>query len=342
MNESTHTNVTNVTMDEIGDLTDKIIIILGINLYILGLIGNVLNICVFTIWSRSGKRANRNILINQTNNSPLYLLTSSCANLIQILCPLLINIIFDGFQYPKTTDNVLLICKLYYYVLHTSDLISLTCVCLATLDRYVISSREVRLRRLSTKRHTTKKIILSIICLFALHSIPIIIYYEVSQGGYCRISSRIYLYYYLGVFQIFFHGIFSICFLSIFARLIYKQLKMTQQINYRRNLNSDKQLSRMILLLCITILIASIPYSMENIYSAFFIDFTQKLSSYARVFNYTSIILFFTDEVLSFYVFFLSTPNFRQEVKNIIRCKNCDHHLENNQVYPTNYRVNIH
>ncbi|CAF1172144.1 unnamed protein product [Rotaria sp. Silwood1] len=117
---------------------------------------------------------------------------------------------------------------------------------------------------------------------------------------------------------------------------------MTQQISYLRNFNSDKQLSRMLLLLCITILMASIPYSMENIYSVFFIDFTQKLSSYARVFNYTSIILFFTDEVLSFYVFFLSTPNFRQEVKKIILCKNCDYPLQNNQIYPTNYRLNVH
>ncbi|CAF3626280.1 unnamed protein product [Rotaria sp. Silwood1] len=289
MNEKIHPKVTNVTMNRIGDDTDKVMIILGISLYILGLIGNVLNICVFTLWSRSERKVNGNILINRTNNSSLYLLTSSCANLIQILYPLLINIIFDGFQYPKTNDNVFLT---------------------SILDRYVISSREVRLRRLSTKRHVTKKIIFSIICIFALHNIPIIIYYEVSPIGNCKISSRIYSYYYLGVFQIFFHGIFLICFLSIFSRLIYKQLKMTQQISYLRNFNSDKQLSRMLLLLCITILMASIPYSMENIYSVFFIDFTQKLSSYARVFNYTSIILFFTDEVLSFYVCFSFNTKF--------------------------------
>ncbi|CAF1392561.1 unnamed protein product [Rotaria sp. Silwood1] len=292
MNGKIHPKVTNVTMNRIGDDTDKVMIILGISLYILE------------------RKVNGNILINRTNNSSLYLLTSSCANLIQIFYPLLINIIFDGFQYPKTNDNVFLTCKLPYYILYTSDLVSLTCICLAILDRYVISSREVRLRRLSIKRHVTKKIIFSIICIFALHNIPIIIYYEVSPIGNCKISSRIYSYYYLGVFQIFFHGIFLICFLSIFSRLIYKQLKMTQQISYLRNFNSDKQLSRMLLLLCITILMASIPYSMENIYSVFFIDFTQKLSSYARVFNYTSIILFFTDEVLSFYVCFSFNTKF--------------------------------
>ncbi|CAF1172160.1 unnamed protein product [Rotaria sp. Silwood1] len=116
MNEKIHPKVTNVTMNRIGDDTDKVMIILGISLYILGLIGNVLNICVFTLWSRSERKVNGNILINRTNNSSLYLLTSSCANLIQILYPLLINIIFDGFQYPKTNDNVFLTCKLPYYI----------------------------------------------------------------------------------------------------------------------------------------------------------------------------------------------------------------------------------
>ena len=197
-------------MDYIEIVTPKLIISVCIIMYVFGIIGNMLNICVFTIWSFPRRRANENNINNRANNSSLYLLTSSCANFIQILYPLLTRIIYDGFQVEKTKETVYFTCKFRFYTLHTSDLISLTCVCLATLDRYLISSREVRLRRLSPTKKQTKFIILLIICLFVFHGIPMIYYYEISNVGTCVISSRIYFYYYLCVLQIFLHGIFPI------------------------------------------------------------------------------------------------------------------------------------
>jgi hypothetical protein len=313
-----------MTMDYIQMITTNFVIIVGIIIYIFGVIGNILNICVFTIWSFPRRNLNEH---NRANNSSLYLLTSSCANFIQIIYPLLTRIIFDGFQRAKTKENVFYTCQFRYYVLHTSDLISLTCICMATLDRYLISSREVRLRRLSTTKQQTKLLILLIICLFGIHSIPLIIYYDVSNVGNCIINSREYLYYYLCVFQIFLHGIFPILFLSIFGILTYKQLKMLHG-----NLNGDKQLSRMLLLSCIALLISSIPYCIQNIYSVIFIDFNEELSSYALLFYYISAILFFSNAILSFYIFFISTPNFRKQVKKILQCKIFIRTLGNNRV----------
>ena len=255
------------------------------------------------------------------SNSPFYLLAASCANFIEILYPLLTRIVFDGFQNPKTVNNQVFTCQLRYYVIHTTDLISLACICMATLDRYFISSREVRLRQLSATICQTKIIILIIILLIGFHNIPVGIYYEVSESGDCMISSRIYSYYYLCVIQIFLHGIFPICFLSIFGGLTYKQLKTIQPINIQVNLNIDKQLSRMLLLLCIAILISSVPYCIQNIYSASVNEFNHPLLSYSLLFYYISVMLFFTNAVLSFYIFFFSTPNFRHQVKKILRCK---------------------
>jgi hypothetical protein len=134
--------------------------------------------------------------------------------------------------------------------------------------------------------------------------------------------------------QIFLHGIFPICFLSIFGILTYKQLKIIQQTIHQRNFNSDKQLSRMLLLLCIAILISSVPYCIENLYSVITEDFTKPLSSYALLFYYISAILFFTNATLSFYIFFLSTPNFRKQLKKILQCKQ---NLVNIQVNPTHH-----
>ena len=170
-------------MSEIENLTNRLMIYAGIIMYIFGTFGNFLNIWVFFIWSRSPKRSHKHHKSSRTSNSSLYLLASSVANLFVIIYPLLTRIMFDGYKYPVTDKNLFILCKLRFYVLHTFDLISLTCICLATFDRYLISSRKVRLRELSTRRQRTKLIILFISCFIGLHSIPILIYYQVGNTG---------------------------------------------------------------------------------------------------------------------------------------------------------------
>jgi len=103
----------------------KLIIIVEILVYLFVLIGNILNICVFTKWSRPRNNANHINNNIRISNSPLYLHASSFTNFIEIVYPVLTRIIFDGFEHPKTKANEVLTCKFRYYVLHTSDLISL-------------------------------------------------------------------------------------------------------------------------------------------------------------------------------------------------------------------------
>ncbi|CAF4821744.1 unnamed protein product, partial [Rotaria sp. Silwood2] len=114
----------------------KLMVIAGIIMYILGSIGNILNICVFAIWSRSRTTTTEHRDLSKTNNSALYLLVSSISNLIVILYPLLIRIIFDGYNYLMSPNQVFILCKLRYFVLHTFDSISLTYFCMAIFDRY--------------------------------------------------------------------------------------------------------------------------------------------------------------------------------------------------------------
>ena len=151
--------------DEVERIAHVMTIVVGISMYVFGLIGNILNIFVFTIWSRSRKQINEFQSPIRVSNSSLYLLTSSCANFLLILYSLLTRIIFDGFQYPKTPMNEFYTCKLRFFALHTLDSISLMCICMATLDRYLISSRKVHLRQLSPTLHRTKQIIIIFIVL---------------------------------------------------------------------------------------------------------------------------------------------------------------------------------
>ena len=232
---------------------------------------------------------------------------------------------FDGYQYRVTQGNLLILCKLRYYVLHTFDLISLTCICMATFDRYLISSRKVRLRELSTRRQRTKLIILFIICFIGLHSVPIIIYFNVSNIGQCAILSTIYLYYYLYVVQICFHGIIPIIVLTIFGFLTFDQLKKIEKRHRRRrrhgSISSEKQLSRMLLLMSIAIILSSIPYCIEQCLNVLFMRDDRLKSSYFYLYHVISHILFYTNPVSSFYIYYISTPNFRILVQRILFCR---------------------
>ena len=138
------------------------------------------------------------------------------------------------------------------------------------------------------------------------------------------------MYYYLCIIQVFLHGIFPMCFLLIFGGLTYKQLQRVQQINRYRNFNSDKQLSRMILLLCIAIFLSSVPYSVQNLYFAISKDFVHQLSSYPPLLYYICLLSFFANATLSFYNFFISTPNFRKQLRKICPLAFCDRNLVNN------------
>ncbi|CAF4069445.1 unnamed protein product [Rotaria sordida] len=293
-------------------------IVAGILMYVFGIIGNILNICVFTKWCRSKKKPKYSYCC-RTSNSSLYLLGSSIANLIVIIYPLSTRILLDGYKYHVKESNAFLLCKLRYFILHTFDLTSLTCVCLAMFDRYLISSREVRLRKLITTRRRAKLIILFLICLFGLHNIPIIKYYGVSKAGYCTISSSIYSYYYLYTFQILLHGIIPIIFLSVFGFLTLKQLRIiSRRKNHYGMMNSDKQLSRMLLLLSLAIILSSIPYCIEQSYYVLFNKNDRNQISYFFLYHVVCSILFYTNPVSGFYIYYISTRSFRIQIHQIL------------------------
>jgi len=315
-------------MNRIDVVSHRLMIFGGIVMYVFGSIGNILNICVFAIWSRSKNTSNKYSHCCRTNNSSLYLLASSISNLIVILYPLFTRIMLDGYKYHITESTVFFVCKLRYYILHTFDLTSLTCICLATFDRYLISSREARLRKLSGTKKRTKLIILFIICLFGLHSIPVIKYYGVSKTGYCTIVSTVYLYYYLYTFQIILHGIIPIIFLSIFGILTFKQLRIiSERKNHYRNKHSDNQLSRMLLLISLAIVLSSIPYCIEQSYYVLFNENNRQQTSYFFLYHVTCSILFYTNPVFSFYIYYISTRNFRIQLHRIIFCRRRAHYV---------------
>ncbi|CAF2510472.1 unnamed protein product [Rotaria sp. Silwood2] len=330
-------------MENLGNDARKIMIIAGIIIFILGSIGNILNICVFAIWSRPRARIDEHQTVSETNNISLYLLVSSIANLTVVLYPLLTRVILDGYNYTVSPNNVFILCKLRFFVLHTFDFISLASFCMATFDRFLITSRDVHIRRLSTTRHRTKQIILAIFIIFSLHSLPIAVYFEVSNTGQCDISLSEYSHYYLYVCQILLHGIVPIIFLSIFGSLTLKHLKRLQsQTHTHGHLNHDKQLSHILFLMSFAIIMSSIPYCIENVYYNMFYGNSVHQSSSISLLHVICTLLFYTNPVSSFYVYFISTQNFRDQIKKLIRRNRHEHFVVHNQIHTITVAQNIH
>ncbi|CAF3080529.1 unnamed protein product [Rotaria sp. Silwood2] len=321
-------------MEVLNNNARKLMVIAGIIMYILGSIGNILNICAFAIWSRSRTTVAAYSALSKTNNSALYLLVSSISNLIVILYPLLTRIIFDGHNYLVSPNQVFILCKLRYFVLHIFDSISLTYVCMATFDQYLITSRDVHIRRMSTTRQKTKQIILGIFIVFSLHNIPIAVYYQVSNTGQCEITTSKYSYYYLYVCQILLHGVIPIIFLFIFGSLTLKHMKnLRSQTRAYGHSNYDKQLAHMLLLMSFAIIISSIPYCITQVYYAMFSGSNAQQSSLMFLLQIISLILFYTNPVSSFYVYFISTKKFRHQIQKLIRCNKCNHFIVHNQIH---------
>ena len=103
-------------MDELERISHYLMIIVGILMFILGIIGNLLNICIFFRWSHPTNVSKDKSNLSTKSNGSLYLLVSSTSNLIIILYPLLTRIIFDGFQYSITEDSSFVLSKFRYYI----------------------------------------------------------------------------------------------------------------------------------------------------------------------------------------------------------------------------------
>lgn len=146
-------------------------------LLIIGVIGNILNVYVFS----------RPHLLQ--NNCVLYFLISSLFNLITLFFGVFIRCLI-GYKIDLTYNSSIF-CKLRYYCVYVSQSISLWLIVFACIDRYLSSSMNIIHRRLLNR----KKHYYSILCiiLFSLLSyLPVFYCFDASilTNDYCLTKSQ--------------------------------------------------------------------------------------------------------------------------------------------------------
>ncbi|CAF4226857.1 unnamed protein product, partial [Rotaria sordida] len=98
----------------------------------------------------------------RTTPCTFYFLIGTVHDLLLILIVLGLRLVTVGFGIDLTRMSVVW-CKARYYFFCTWAGILLTCQCLATLDQFLVTSKNARLRRLSTIKGAHRAVVVTLI-----------------------------------------------------------------------------------------------------------------------------------------------------------------------------------
>ncbi|CAF3498726.1 unnamed protein product [Rotaria sp. Silwood1] len=274
-------------------------------IFIAGMIGNILNICIFT-----------KMKTFQGNRCAFYLIVESIVS----LCFLIQMFILQMYQITYGIDpgNIsIFYCKIRTTLGQSSRLLIDYIVCFEAFDQYLTTHHRFFLRKLSTLKLAQYLIIVaSILCI--LQTIPYIIFYDIVSSFGCIITNNGLKYYYSFVYYIFLHGFFPILISSLFSLLAYRNVRrlVRRQISIvRRKL--DHQLTAMIFVRVIFFIILLLPYTMYRIYilNVNIPSIDRLPYAIVQLISAITISLMLGNHAVNFYVFFITSSRFRRQVK---------------------------
>lgn len=244
--------------------------LIPIPIFTFGLIGNVLNILVFT----------RPQLIK--NPCSIYLFSSSITNINVLVFGSIGRFLSDGFQIDFSTTN-LAYCRFRYFILHSSMVLSSWFIILAGIDRYWISSPNFQRRRLSNWKTACCLTIVMTLIGFGMYS-HVLFLFTIEQR-----KSRPVCYAPTGTYQVaydfFYFATFSfvplivmiIIGLGTFYNIQRTRTRVGPVLNSYRLRKRDRQLITMLLVQLIFTVILTLPITIQKIYSLFTQDVVKDL-----------------------------------------------------------------
>jgi hypothetical protein len=146
-------------------LSQQLTIYIGLFLFIAGLIGGILNLIVFL-----------SLQTFRQSSCAFYLTIMSIVNTSHLFTGLLTYIMINGFGIDWTSMS-LGYCKFRYFYVALCLLISLTCMCSATIDQFLATCSNPRWYQWNNIK-IARYIVIGAVILWILHGIPFLIYYN--------------------------------------------------------------------------------------------------------------------------------------------------------------------
>jgi hypothetical protein len=280
----------------------------GSILFSLGFFGNLITIYLF--------RSKRHIPVT------FILIILSIANCISLIIGLLNRVIVAIVDIDPTLISPIW-CKFRVYTGQTSVLFCQSCVCLASINCFLLTNRQLRWRRLVSLSIARLCVIIAGL-FWLIHGLfnPILTKLIITKGSKsptCSLTNLIasnYTGFFLRPILI---GVFPICILSVFGSLTYQNLK---QLHHRRQFE-QQTICKMLLFQMIAYILGTVPYASfyayQSITTVLYIKSSFEIAEENFVLNFINII-FYTPQASPFYVYYLSSKLFRKQVKNIFVC----------------------
>jgi hypothetical protein len=227
---------------------------IGYFIIISGLIGNILNILVFT-----------QLKLFRRNQSASYLIAASILDCCQLIFTTSSRVTTTTFNFDLTRTSIIW-CKLRVYLLQFGSTTSVVIVCFAAIDQYLSTNVYSRLREISTFK-LFQRLIAILIIFTIIYCIPVLISQEIRPNSGCGTYNPSFNYFYSFVHFCFVIGILPIVVSTLFSLLAYQNVRriIRRQIPIvRRRL--DHQLTAMILVRVALFVITTSPYVCLQIY----------------------------------------------------------------------------
>jgi hypothetical protein len=226
-----------------------------ISLIFIALIGNLCNILVFSY-----------VKSFRLNQCAFYLTVESIADLLflVVVLPSGVSKYLSGYD-PQQSSLVW--CKLRQTIVMIFSLMSFSSICFAAIDQYLSTHYNPRLRQLSTLK-LAHRLVYSFMVIWILYGIPSLIFYEIESPSGCGIYNVGFSRYYSFVVFCALSGILPNIISAFFAALAYlnvRRIIRRQMPIARRRL--DRQLTVMVLTRVAFLVITTLPYVIDRIYT---------------------------------------------------------------------------
>jgi len=222
----------------------------GSILFITGIFGNGMNIFIFS-----------SVHSYRTTPCTFYFLIGSICNGLYILFNLIPRILNTSYGIDLTIMS-LFWCKIQHFLIGLFGLTSFTCSCLTTIDQFLITSKSVFLRSCSKIQWTYRIVVISIV-VWSFHSIPTLLYYDISPiNKICVITNSIYNVY-ISIYILGLLCLIPILIMLVFGCLAYRNIRQTIVLAQQK---ADRQLMRMVLIQIVLVVVSMAPFGIYMVY----------------------------------------------------------------------------
>ncbi|CAF0865166.1 unnamed protein product [Adineta steineri] len=308
--------------DEILKFATQYSLYTGYAMLSFGVIGNVLNLLVFTQLKQF-----------RTNRCAFYITMESIFNVIFQFLSISLTILTSIYGDDRTGRS-LIWCKFRYILGQTCGLATFCMICITAVDQFFSTNHRLNLRQMCTLK-LGQYFAFIFICFAIIHSIALGSSYDIQPTLGCTISNYVAIQYstfffypvLIGFLPIFIASSFSILAYHNVRRIVRRQLPIV-----RRKL--DKQITAMVLMRVIIFVCSVSPFDAYRVYTINFPISQSMPMTYAigRLVQAIFTSINSLNSVISFYVFIIFSSRFRRQVKFVLIEPDNNTELRNSQM----------